>query len=41
MVQIQSIFEDPRDYLLKENHAIDNTLDFQCPEIKIKIQIKN
>ena len=37
-VNIQSIFEDPRDYLLDENTAITNALDFKCPEINIKIQ---
>ena len=38
-VMINSIFEDPRDYLFDENLRVSsNVLEFQCPEIKIKVQ---
>lgn len=38
-VMINSIFEDPRDYLFDENLRVSsNVMEFQCPEIEIKVQ---
>ena len=37
-LNINSIFEDPRDFLTEEKIATTNNLNYQCPQIKIMIE---